>query len=92
MYIPTLSGLSFWFEESNEGFFESTSQQSVIIFFYEALALTSACVHILPRLFHGAQLLIYCDNSNTVNIFNSLRCFLEFNPLAKLVVDLCISK
>ena len=87
-----MSGLGFYFENSYTGF------QSVIphdtprdtIFYFEALAVVSAieaATHLSPV---PAQLLIYSDNTNTVDIFHSLCALPSYNDLLKFTISLLI--
>ena len=87
-----MSGLGFYFENSYTGF------QSVIPhdtprdtnFYFEALAVVSAieaATHLSPV---PARLLIYSDNTNTVDIFYSLRSLPSYNNLLKFAVSLLI--
>ena len=87
-----LSGLGFFFEGSQEGF------QCVVpreppkdtIFYFEALAVVSV-VDAATRLSTvPTRLLIYSDNTNTVDIFNSLRCLPPYNDLLKFTVSLLL--
>ena len=87
-----LSGLGFFFENSNEGF------QCVIphspprdtIFFFEALAVMSVvdAVTRLPTVPH--RLLIFSDNTNTVDIFHSLCSLPPYNELLKFIISLLV--
>jgi hypothetical protein len=87
-----LSGLGFFFEDSRQGC------QCVIpqdppkdtIFYFEALAVVSAveAATRLPTI--PVHLLIYSDNTNTVNIFHTLRSLPPYNDLLKYTVTLLI--
>jgi len=39
----------------------------------------------------GSRFVIYTDNYNTVNIFNTLRCLPEYNHLLKSAVDILVN-
>ena len=87
-----LSGMAFFFVHSRKGFQCHTpyNPPKDTIFFFEALAVTSVVdaatrLPILPT-----RLLIYCDNSNTVDIFHSLRSLPPYNDLLKYTVSLLI--
>jgi hypothetical protein len=41
---------------------------------------------------HSSHIIIYTDSMNTVDIFSSLRCLPEFNPLLRHCIDVMISK
>ena len=87
-----MSGLGFFFENSLEGFqcHIPGSPPKDTIFFFEALAVTLVvdAVTRLPAI--PERLLIYSDNSNTVDIFHSLRSLPPYNDLLKFMVSLLI--
>lgn len=58
------------------------------IFFYEAVAATSAIDNLRQRE-HGLKIVLYTDSLNTIDIFNSLHCSSTFNPLLLFCVDTC---
>jgi hypothetical protein len=88
----SLVGLTYWFPEINFGFQSRLPHHtpSGSIFFFEALAVCSA-IHALadtdpiPR--HVA---IFTDNTNTVDIFNSLRASAPYNQLLISSVDVLL--
>ena len=85
-------GLGFYFRDSNEGFQCETpgNPPKDTIFFFEALAVASV-VDAATRLSTvPSRLLIYSDNSNTVDIFHSLRSLPAYNGLLKFTVSLLI--
>ena len=87
-----LSGLGFFFENSDEGFQCLVPQQPPkdTIFYFEALAVVSA-VDAATRLASvPSRLLIFSDNTNTVNMFHSLRCLPPYNSLLKFTVSILI--
>jgi hypothetical protein len=84
-----LSGLGFFFEHSRNGY------QCIIprdppkntIYYFEALAVVSA-VDAATRLTSvPARLLVFCDNTNTVDMFHSLRALPPYNDLLKFTVS-----
>jgi hypothetical protein len=87
-----MSGLGFYFVHSREGFQSPVpgSPPANTIFFFEALAVVSVveAVTRLPSI--PARLLVYSDNSNTVDIFHSLRSLPPYNDLLKFTVSLLI--
>ena len=89
-----LTGLGFFFEHSCEGFpsqcLTPGHPPKDTIFFFEALAVVSVIdtVTRLPSI--PARLLIYSDNSYTVDIFHSLRSLPPYNNLLKFAVTLLI--
>lgn len=87
-----LSGLGFYFERLKEGF-QCVVPQSAprdTIFYFEALAVVSVvdAATRLPSI--PARLLIYSDNTNTVDIFHSLRSLPPYNNLLKFTVTLLL--
>jgi hypothetical protein len=87
-----LYGLGFFFEHSNEGY-QSRIPQSPpkdTIFYFEALAIVAVleAVTRLPSI--PTRLLIYSDNTNSVDIFHSLRSLPPYNELLKFTVSILI--
>ncbi|KIY46252.1 hypothetical protein FISHEDRAFT_75807 [Fistulina hepatica ATCC 64428] len=58
------------------------------IFYFEALAVLSAIVHVLSTPNPPPRLLVWTDNTNTVDMFNSLHALPPYNPLLITAVDL----
>lgn len=87
-----LTRLGFYFEHSREGFQCPVpgNPPKGTIFYFEALAVVSVvdAVTRLPSI--PARLLIYSDNSNTVDVFHSLRSLPPYNDLLKFTVSLLI--
>jgi hypothetical protein len=88
-----LSGLGFYLQRSNEGFQCSvpSSPPKDTIFYFEALAVVSVveAVTRLPKI--PSRLLIFSDNTNTVDIFHSLRSLPPYNDLLKFTVSLLLT-
>ena len=87
-----LSGLGFYFKHSDEGFQCSvpTKPQKDSIFYFEALAVVSVVDAVTRFSKIPSRLLIFSDNTNTVDIFNSLRSLPPYNDLLKFTVSLLI--
>jgi hypothetical protein len=88
-----MSGMGFFFQHSHAGFQCETPDNPPkdTIFFFEALAVTSvvdAATRLSPV---PSRLLIYSDNTNTVDIFHSLRSLPAYNNLLKYTVSLLIN-
>jgi hypothetical protein len=85
-------GMGFWYPELKRGFFSSTPTNSKvdIIFFYEALAVFCALRNVSHRAQRGDHVVIFTDNLNTVQIFNSLKCLPKFNIILKASVDILL--
>jgi hypothetical protein len=87
-------GLAFWFPAADFGFQHALSPYvpSPGIFFHESLAVVSALswfIHNIP-LHPRMRIAIYSDNSNTVDMFNSLRAQPLYNPLLITAIDLLL--
>ena len=87
-----LSGLGFFFEHSKEGFQCLVPQDPPrdTIFFFEALAVVSVVDAATRLTSTPSRLLVFSDNTNTVNIFYSLRCLHSYNNLLKFTVSILI--
>jgi hypothetical protein len=87
-----LSGLGFFLEYSKEGFQCVIPQEPPkdTIFYFEALAVVCVvdAVTRLPSV--PSRLLIFSDNTNTVDIFHSLRSLPPYNNLLKFAVSILI--
>ena len=87
-----LSSLAFFFENSKEGYQcqvpQNTPKDS--IFYFEALAVVSVidAVTRLPNI--PTRLLIFTDNTNTVDIFHSLQSLPPYNELLKFTVSILL--
>ena len=60
------------------------------IIFYEALAVLSVLEDAQHRFPSGSKIAIFCDNSVTVAMFNSLRALPEFNCILKAAVNILL--
>jgi hypothetical protein len=89
-----MQGLAFWYPNRRQGFYSMVpiSPAREIIFFYEALAVTSAIDDLRQKGTTYSKIIIYTDSMNTVDIFNSLRCQSEFNPLLRFCIDIFLRK
>ena len=87
-----MSSLGFFFPHSKKGFqcLVPTNPPKDSIFYFEALAVVSIvdAVTRLPTI--PARLLVFSDNTNTVNIFNSLRSLPVYNDLLKFTISILI--
>ncbi|KAF8222458.1 hypothetical protein L208DRAFT_1322558, partial [Tricholoma matsutake] len=62
------------------------------IVYFEALSVAGAINDLHTSVPDTSKIIIHTDSMNTVNIFNSLRCLPEFNPLLKYCVDVFLHK
>jgi hypothetical protein len=87
-----LSGLGFFLERSREGFQCEIPQEAPrdTIFYFEALAVVSVVDAVLKWATVPSQLLIYSNNTNTVNIFHSLHALSPYNDHLKFTVSLLL--
>jgi hypothetical protein len=90
----SLQGLAFWYPGCSTGFYTPVPNDTAheIIFYFEALAITSACNDLCKTMDDCSKVIIYTDSMNTVNIFNSLHCQPEFNPLLHHCIDIMFTK
>ncbi|KAG6810460.1 hypothetical protein H0H93_014957 [Arthromyces matolae] len=58
-----------------------------LIFYLEALTVTCAFLFATDNASTPQKIFIFCDNTNTVNIFNSFHALPLYNPLLKLVAE-----
>jgi hypothetical protein len=86
-------GMGFWYPSLNLGFYSPTPENSVttIIFYFEALCVLCALRDVQHRAQKGARVVIYTDNMNTVQIFNSLACLPTYNHLLRRSVDILLA-
>ena len=87
-----MSSLGFFIENTKQGFQCSIPENPPkdSIFYFEALAVVSV-VDMVTRMPNvPSKLLIFSDNTNTVNIFNSLRSLPIYNELLKFTVSILI--
>jgi hypothetical protein len=87
-----LDGLGFWFPDHRVGYYSPVPMNVPVdlIFFFEALSVTSAVHRAHLSSPNGSRIVVYTDNMNTVNIFNSLHCQPAYNRLLRFVVDILV--
>ena len=85
----SLDGLGFWFPGLGAGFWSPIPEEPPkdTIFFFEALSVLSAIVQSTSFGFPIDKLVIYTDNLNTVQIFNSFSALPAYNEILKATVD-----
>ena len=86
-------GMGFWYPETHKGFYSPTPNDGCerFIFYFEALCVLSALYNANASAPYASRILIYTDNQNTVDIFNSLRCTPEYNPILKASIDITLA-
>ena len=88
----SLRGMAFWFPEFNLGYQCHIPEDAELnhIFYYEALAVTSAILqdtgHTAPRM------VVHTDNQNTINIWHSLKAHAPYNKLLMIAIDKLIDQ
>jgi hypothetical protein len=89
-------GLGFWYPTSQEGFqYTTTTKDPHDIFYLEALAVLSALEWYIhskrPTGRSSTRVVIFTDNENTVNMFNSLHASPHLNPILITAVNLLLT-
>ncbi|KAF5341895.1 hypothetical protein D9611_001136 [Ephemerocybe angulata] len=88
----SLEGMGFWIRGLNLGFYAPTvdTQGEEFIFLHESLCVLSALKHIDSTDFLPSHTTIYSDNSNTVDIYNTLKASPRVNPILKAASDIAL--
>ncbi|KIM85936.1 hypothetical protein PILCRDRAFT_24125, partial [Piloderma croceum F 1598] len=76
----------YWFPELSLGFQCHIPQDNKLqhIFYFKDLTVTCA---ILDKSYNTAQLVVYSDNQNTVDIWHSLKAHAPYNKLLIFMID-----
>ncbi|THU78864.1 hypothetical protein K435DRAFT_876172 [Dendrothele bispora CBS 962.96] len=85
-----LNGLGFWvrFGDSQLGFQHCVEDKSSEIFHFEVLAVLSALSFAIDSLDPPpSRIVIYTDNTNTVNMFHKLKATPKYNPILLTAVN-----
>jgi hypothetical protein len=87
-----MSGLGFFFKQLKKGYQCIVPQDPPkgTIFYFEALAVVSVMDAITQLPSIPTRVLIFSDNSNTVDIFHSLRSLPPYNGLLKFTVSILL--
>jgi len=88
-----LDGMGFWYLSSLLGFYSPTPLDALNfpIFYFEALCVLCALQDVSSRVNCGSRVIIYTDNLNTVQIFNTLGCLPSYNHILRRSIDLLLS-
>ena len=85
-------GMGFWYPDLNIRFYSPTPscEQPNLVFYFKALCVLSALfdAHWRTATGRNSRFLIYTDNSNTVDIFNTFRTLPPYNHLLRAAVDI----
>ena len=86
-------GMSFWYPSSALAFHSPTPKDSLVsvIFYFEALCVFCALRDIANWVQLNSRVVIYTDNLNTVQMFNSLACLPDYNQLLRQSVDILLT-
>ena len=89
----SLTGLGFWFPDQSIGFWSRIPEDPPkdTIFYFEALSVLSAIIHSTSLCALVKRLVVYSDNLNMVQIFNSLSALPAYNDILKGSVDHLLS-
>ena len=87
------NGMGFWYPSSSLAFQAPTPENSPVsvIFYFEALCMFCVLRNVATQVQCGAQVVIYTDNLNTVQMFNSLACLPDYNLLLRHSVDIILA-
>ena len=85
-------GMGFWDPATLKGFYSPTPDEwcKRFIFYFEALCVLSAIHYIDLNFPFASRILIYTDNQNTVDMFNSYWCSPDYNLILKAAIDIII--
>jgi hypothetical protein len=85
-------GMGFWYPDLDIAFYSPTPfyENPDLIFYFEALCVHSALFDAYRRTGRNGcgRFVVYTDNLNTVDIFNTLRALPPYNHLLKTAVDI----
>jgi len=86
-------GMGFWYPSTSLAFQAPTPENSPVsvIFYFEALCVFCALRDIATQVEPGARVVIFTDNLNTVQMFNSLACLPDYNQLLRHSVDILLA-
>lgn len=86
-------GMGFWYPSTKEGYYAPTpiNVPTSVIFYFECLCVLSALADVQNKAPPGSKIVIYTDNSNTVDVFRTLRCLPPYNHLLRTAVDIMIA-
>ncbi|KAF6747917.1 hypothetical protein DFP72DRAFT_821139 [Ephemerocybe angulata] len=84
--------MGFWIRDLNLGFYAPTQDIDAeeYIFFHESLCVLSALLHIDAVGYQPNHTTIFSDNSNTVDIYNSLKASPRVNPILMAACDVAL--
>jgi hypothetical protein len=85
--------MGFWYPANGHAFYSHVPSgvPTDFIFYYEALCVLSALEHASSLCSSPSRIAIYTDNSNTVDIFSSLRCLPAYNEILKQSANILLA-
>ena len=89
----SLTGLGFWFPGLSVGFWSRIPEDppTGTIFYFEALSVLNTVIHSTSLGTSVTKLVMFTDNMNTVQMFNSLSALPAYNEILKSSVDHLLS-
>jgi len=86
-------GMGFWYPSKKTAFFSHTPQYENpdLIFYFEALCVLCALFDAHRQTERGGKFIIYTDNLNTVDIYNTLRALPPYNHLLCASMDIIMA-
>ncbi|KAJ8455196.1 hypothetical protein ONZ45_g19018 [Pleurotus djamor] len=90
----SLDKMAFWLPNSHEGFVCDTliANDDASINVWETLAVVSALHHISEHYPDAERVVIYSDSTFVINMFNSLKCPLQYSRMLRSAVDVIIAR
>ncbi|KAF8149801.1 hypothetical protein B0H34DRAFT_785123 [Crassisporium funariophilum] len=87
-----MDGMGFWYPGKGVGYMYNIvdSLPTQYIFYWKALCVLSTFFFASKTSRKPKKILIYTNNTNTMDIFNSLRCLPQYNKVLKTSVDICL--
>ncbi|KDR64848.1 hypothetical protein GALMADRAFT_82606, partial [Galerina marginata CBS 339.88] len=84
-----MEGMGFWYPDHSLGYYSPVPDgiPTDFIFYYEALCVLSAFFHASEMSSAPLRIVIFTDNTNTVDIFNSMRGLPAYNYILRSSVD-----
>ena len=88
-----MEGMAFWYPHLDAGYYAPVPLQIPMdfIYYYEALCVACALDDVSRSFSSNSKVLIFTDNSNTVDMFNSLCCPPAYNFIVRFAADTLIS-
>jgi len=84
-----MEGMGFWYPDHSIGYYSPVLEDipTDFIFYYEALCILSALLHAAETSTSPIRIVIFTNNTNTVDIFNSMCGLPTYNYILHSSVD-----